>query len=294
MLFNTSPTHNKPILTFVENVSPLYFEPQGLFTIPFWEKETRIDLEQKKILLAGNVLNQPIVARLLQSWNAQVDLASDGLNVIEKVYLNEYDLILIDLEMQLMDGWTTAKFLRQRLHLQIPIIALSNIVQQIDSQTLLIAGFNGYLHKPIYPQSLCQLIQNLKTNQLPSSNSSNKSTIHSIDLEFIKEISNNDLQFIKDILYIFEEQTTEIIQQVPLFQTTHQAKNLRALVHKYKSSANSVGNKKLYNLCNQMEKETLQNEPQWNEINQQCDSLLPECRKILTEIPNILLKLEAA
>ncbi len=253
-----------------------------------------IDLKQAKILLIGTAINQHTLSFLLQSWNAKVEIASDGLMALEKIYFNQYDLIFMNLEMDIMDGWATAKFIRQRLNLQMPLIALTNIIQQIDSETLTKAGFNGHLSQPIYTSSLFQLLHTLQIEALFTKQSNNKQKISCIDIDFIKKIANNDLSFVRDIIHLFEEHTSEVIQQLPLLHTNHQAKGLNALVHKYKSSANNVGNKKLYQLCNQMEKETQKNEPQWHEIEQQCNSLLPECQKILSEIPFVLQKLEAA
>ncbi|MEZ4886260.1 MAG: response regulator [Chitinophagales bacterium] len=294
MIIYRSPLLNHPKAIALEDISPFPFNMEIPLLPLYVNKQTNINLLQAKILLAGNVINPQLATLLFQSWNGQIDTANDGIETIEKVYFNQYDLILIDLQMPIMDGWELAKFIRTRLHLQTPLIALSSTIQSIDEEALTIAGFDNYLHKPIYPQSLCNLMCVLEMNK----NNLNKSDIPkvttSIDIAFIKKLSNNDSEFVQEIIRLFEEQTTEMIVQLPLLQSNREAFALNALVHKYKSSANSIGNKKLYKLCDQVEKETRREEPQWMQIAEHCDSIMPECKKILEEIPKILVILKAA
>ncbi|MGB1242534.1 MAG: response regulator [Chitinophagales bacterium] len=264
------------------------------FVPPFnLHKEFSINLLEAKILLVGDIANQDITTALLESWNAEVHLVKDGIEAIEKIYLHKYDFALIDLQIPLMDGWEIAHFIRKRLHRKFPLIALSTSIEQFDQAILDKAGFNAYLHKPIYPKSLYNLIKVLRT-KMPMKKHKAKPLNHSIDVEFMKKMVGNDTGFIREIINIFEVQTEEIIQKLPHIKTTQQTEALKELVHKYKSSANSVGNKILFELCNQMENETRQQEPKWTEIKNHCESLIPECEKVLKEIPAILVSLKAA
>ena len=294
MIININPMLNAPNLIPMRYASPFPFGIQHSLSIMSFDEAIHFNLNQAKILLAGNTVEQKKLLSLLQSWNAEVDIVTDGLEMIEKVYLKKYDLIFIDLELSMMDGWQAAKLIRTRLKFSTPLIALLNAEQKIDESVLTTAGFNASLNKSIYYQSLYHILCKLGIGQDFSKQNKEATKFLTIDIDFIKKLANNDMVFVREIVRIFEEQTLEMIEQLTSLLTTHQTKNLNALVHKYKSSANSVGNKKVYQLCNEMEDKTRQKEPQWEEIQDQCGSLLPECQKILAEIPGILLKLEAA
>lgn len=283
-IFNTS---HLPLPPSTNTWSPLSFGSASPFNL-YLHKELTINLQEAKILLVGDISNQKITTELLESWNAEVHVVKNGIEAIEKVCRHKYDLALIDLQMPLMDGWEIAFFIRKRLHRKFPLIALSASIERFDQKTLDNAGFSAYIHKPIYPKSLYNLISVLKT-KMPMNSSSN-----SIDVEYMKKMVGDDTKFIREIIQLFGLQTKEIIQKLPHIKTAQQTEALKNLVHKYKSSANSVGNKILFELCNQMENETRQHEPKWAEIGSHCDSLLPECEKVLKEIPKILVSLKAA
>ena len=289
---NTTLDYSPPML--IQKSIPMtpFEKEKSLLNLSPLNHETALDLKQAKILLAGNVLNQKKISLLFQSWNGQVHTANNGVEVIEKIYFTQYDLILIDLQMLIMDGWETAKFIRTRLRQKMPLIAISSSIHQIDEKTLTTTGFNGHLYKPIFPQALYNLIQILEIDTPSSPQNDTTMVSSSIDIQFIKELAGNDNEFIREIIYIFEEQTKELIEHIPILQSTQQVSTLNAMVHKYKSSANSVGNKGLHNLCGQMEKETRKENPQWAKINQHCDTLLLECKKILVEVPTILAELQ--
>ncbi|MFK7908939.1 MAG: response regulator [Chitinophagales bacterium] len=295
MVANRNSIFNKPYLPLPPSTttwSPLPFGIVSPFNL-YLHKEPSINLQQAKILLVGDITNQKITTALLESWNAEVHLVKSGLEAIEKVCLHKYDLALIDLQMPLMDGWEIAFFIRKRLRRKFPLIALSASIEQFDQEILNNAGFNSYIRKPIYPQTLYNLISVLKT-KMPMKKHNITPPSHSIDVKHMKEMLGNDTGFIREIIHIFGLQTEEIIQKLPHLKTAQQTEALKDLVHKYKSSANSVGNKILFELCNQMENETRKHEPKWAEIESHCDSLIPECKKVLKEIPEILVSLKAA
>jgi len=288
MVANRNSILNKPYLPLPPNTNtwlPLPFD----LMYPF-----NLNLQKAKILLVGNIANQEVITTLLESWNGEVHTANDGIEAIEKIYLHKYDLALIDLQMPLMDGWQMAQFIRKRLKRQFSLIALSASIEQFDQEILDNSGFNAYLHKPIYPQSLYNLIKALKIDMSVKKQNKKTHPRNSIDIEHMKKMVGNDMGFIHEIINIFGEQTKEIIQKIPHIKTTEQTEALKDLVHKYKSSASSVGNKVLFELCNQMENETRKHEPKWTEIRSHCDSLIPECKKVLKEIPEILISLKAA
>jgi signal transduction histidine kinase/DNA-binding NarL/FixJ family response regulator len=108
-------------------------------------------LKDGKILLVeDNKINQEIILGLLENTNIQIQIANNGKEAIEIFTQNisQYDLILMDLQMPIMDGFEATKIIRT-LHSTIPIIALSANVMKEDIQKTKQALMNEHLSKPI-------------------------------------------------------------------------------------------------------------------------------------------------
>ena len=109
----------------------------------------------KLLLVEDNAINQEIETELLGDLGFTVDTANDGSIALEKVKHSQpgdYDLILMDIQMPVMDGWQSARAIRalpDPALAQIPIIALSANAFQSDRQTSLECGMQAHLPKPL-------------------------------------------------------------------------------------------------------------------------------------------------
>ena len=128
---------------------------------PAQEDTLQRDLEGCRILLAeDNAINRIIACEILQQLGAVVDEAHDGLEAVEKVQKNEYDIVLMDIQMPQMDGLTATRILRKNPRFQnLPIIAMTAHAMSKDYQESLDAGMQEHVTKPIDPQLLCAAIQ---------------------------------------------------------------------------------------------------------------------------------------
>lgn len=112
-----------------------------------------------KILLAeDNEANQKLTKMMLERLGHQVELAADGQQVLDKVQINHYDLIFMDMQLPKMDGLTATKILRKQGYLG-PIVAITANAMKQDRQLCLDAGMNNFLSKPIKQKQLTQIIQ---------------------------------------------------------------------------------------------------------------------------------------
>jgi CheY-like chemotaxis protein len=117
------------------------------------------------ILIAeDNKLNQKIVYYILHKQNAKVTLASNGKEAIDLLLNNPYDILLLDLHMPVMDGYSAARSIRTELKNSIPIIALTASISDEDNGTCLQTGMNACISKPFDSDDLCKLILRLTKN----------------------------------------------------------------------------------------------------------------------------------
>lgn len=111
----------------------------------------------KILLVDDNVINQKVAQKFLTRWETSVTVASNGLEALEKVKQEEFDVILMDIQMPEMDGIEASKSIRQMddpLVSQTPIIALTAAAMNQEKEQAFEAGMNDYVCKPFNPTEL--------------------------------------------------------------------------------------------------------------------------------------------
>ena len=128
--------------------------------------KTEFDLRGKKILLAeDNELNREIVTAILEDAGIEVTSVKDGIEAVEAAAASapgQYDLILMDIQMPLMDGYTATREIRTLKNPEIadiPIIALTANAFDSDRKKALRTGMNGYIAKPISMEKLMEVMR---------------------------------------------------------------------------------------------------------------------------------------
>ena len=120
----------------------------------------------KKILLTeDNELNREIAVELLKEEGFILDTAEDGTIAVEKMRTakpNQYDLILMDIQMPLMDGYEATRQIRKLKNSEtanIPIVAITANAFEEDRQKALEAGMNEHVSKPIDMERLLEAVR---------------------------------------------------------------------------------------------------------------------------------------
>ena len=117
-------------------------------------------IEGRVLLAEDNPTNQFVMMKLLRDMGLQVDLAENGLEVVERLRLQPYDLILMDVQMPKMDGLAATRIIRalpQRS--DTPIVALTANAFVDDRDRCLEAGMNGFLSKPVEARLLRETLE---------------------------------------------------------------------------------------------------------------------------------------
>jgi len=121
-------------------------------------KDNSIDIKDLKILVVeDNPINSLLLKKIFQKWNNIPDFSKDGLEALEKHKSNNYDLILMDVHMPLLDGYETSKQIRNLPDIKkasVPIIALTASVSINLKEKIREAGMDDYLSKPYNSKEL--------------------------------------------------------------------------------------------------------------------------------------------
>lgn len=114
----------------------------------------------KVLLVEDNEVNRKVAARILDSLGCEVSVAVDGLEAVEAVQADRYDLVLMDVQMPRMDGYTATSTIRNlpRPIRDIPIIAMTANALEGDREACLQAGMDGYVAKPVRRDTLREAI----------------------------------------------------------------------------------------------------------------------------------------
>lgn len=123
-----------------------------------------IDTNKKVLLVEDNELNYEIAKTVLEEAGFRVDGASNGKEAVDKASDNAYDVILMDIQMPIMDGYEATKELR-RLGNKTPIIAMTANAFSEDRKKAKDVGMDGYIAKPIDVNKLVSTIMNILGDQ---------------------------------------------------------------------------------------------------------------------------------
>jgi signal transduction histidine kinase/DNA-binding response OmpR family regulator/HPt (histidine-containing phosphotransfer) domain-containing protein len=118
-----------------------------------------IELERirgsRVLLVEDNELNREVALGLLEDAHLSIDIAENGQVAVEKITKHNYDLVLMDMQMPVMDGLAATRAIRLKLQFQtLPIIAMTANVMESDREKCTDAGMNDHLAKPIDPEAL--------------------------------------------------------------------------------------------------------------------------------------------
>ena len=117
------------------------------------------DLGQAKILLVEDTpFNILFTTQLLEGWNTVIDVAENGAIAVEKIQTQSYDLVIMDLHMPVMDGYTATRKIRE-FNQHTPIIALTASATKDIEQKIFDAGMQDFVTKPFNPDDLFFKIQ---------------------------------------------------------------------------------------------------------------------------------------
>ncbi len=196
------------------------------------EKENlNIEYRNIKTLVVEDIpLNQLLMKTLLEDFKFECDIASNGKLAIKKLQTNSYDIILMDLHMPEMNGFETTDYIRNTMHSDIPIIALTADVTTVDLNKCEAVGMNDYISKPVEEWVLYNKIVGLvnksallnpflekqnaivleETIQKKSDNEKSKY----VDLTYLKQRTKSSPKLMTEIIAIFLEQTPALISSM--------------------------------------------------------------------------------
>jgi PAS domain S-box-containing protein len=215
-----------------------------------WEKGDYGLLENIKVLLVeDNKLNRLVASNTLALYNMQITEATNGQEAIECIKKEDFDLILMDLQMPVMDGITATKIIRTKLHKETPIIALTANAFKKEIAVCLSSGMNDYVIKPFEEHELYRLMASNLANiplELPavSKDASAEQVVESrqlYDLNKLHEMSRGNDDFVRKMINVFLDSIPLALSQITIALNEEDFITVSKTAHKIKPSIDNMG-----------------------------------------------------
>jgi len=164
------------------------------------------------LVVEDNEMNQKLITKILEIWDVTFDLSINGMEAISLTQQKQYDMILMDINMPIIDGVEATNIIRkdkQNLNHKTPIMAMTAAALLEEKNKALQAGMNDYITKPFSPNILLDKIYYLmnKDSQRPASKmlevDNETTTTPTFDLEYLYNFSNGDQKFVHDMVQTF-------------------------------------------------------------------------------------------
>ncbi len=215
--------------------------------------EVETDFKNIKILVVEDMpLNQLLMKTILDDFGFERDIAENGKIAIEKLQEKTYDIILMDLQMPIMNGFEATEHIRNTLKSDIPIIALTADVTTVDLAKCKVVGMNDYIAKPVDEQILHNKIIELVNKTIPTNaiqdeettlknNQTKNQTTRYTNLEYLRIKTKSNPKLVKEMISIYLQQTPPLLEAMRESIIDKDLKLLAASTHKIIPSFSIMG-----------------------------------------------------
>ena len=204
-------------------------------------------LTGRRILLVDdNDFNREVGRELVELAGATVDTADDGAQAVAAVAAGAYDLVLMDLQMPVMDGYTAARLIRASRP-ELPVIALTAHAMVEEKARVLDAGMNDILTKPILPDLLyAMLLRWLESGGRqaaagPAAAAADVGTAKILDLDLALTRVNGNKEMLERFLRLFRERNSGCVAEIGAALAAEDLTSARRIVHSLNGGAGTVG-----------------------------------------------------
>jgi len=201
--------------------------------------------------------------KILDRWKIKFRLAENGIEALEVLKEEKYDLLFMDVRMPGIDGLKTTQFIREEMKISesdMPVVFISAASMNEDLEKYKKAGMNAFLQKPFTEEMLLSAILEVTGNK--SESDFNEAGIinnkpgrdGNLDLHNLYHLSGGDEEFVKQMLFSFITTTEKGLNELKEAVTKQQLESAADISHKIQPPCRHIGAMDLYNLLNKIER----------------------------------------
>ena len=262
----TKPIRKNQLLKIIAKWIPDYVDASE-------ESEHPVSLSEKQVLLVDdNMINLMMAQEMLKDLGVQVTTAQDGKEALELTQSSLFDLILMDCQMPVMDGFEATREIRalqqQGAIDTVPIIALTANAMKGDREMCLEAGMDDYLSKPVKKDTLKETLLSWFaktdiTNNTPDNTQDSDAldqaetltSLGAIDHELLNTFRSIMKDAFDESMQVFITESQALMAQLNEAVSAEDVKAITMVAHTLKSSSSALGLTKLSQSCMSLEQE---------------------------------------
>lgn len=237
-----------------------------------------VRLKANLLVVEDNLINQKIATKLLESRGAKVEVAHDGQEALQKISKTNYDLILMDCQMPILDGYQATKEIRETLKLKIPVIAMTAHALQGDREKCLAAGMNDYITKPIDKVQLFKMLDfwlNTTQRNETGMREVQENDTYGVRLGEIEREHGSEL--LVELIDLFLQDYPPKMQLMQTACANGEFNQVKYYAHLFRSGSANLGAQALAEHCFNLEENLSEMNPE--QIKQACDKIVSEYEK---------------
>ncbi|MBL0199867.1 MAG: response regulator [Chitinophagaceae bacterium] len=210
--------------------------------VEFEEAQTGlITFNNTAVLVAeDNPVNQLLITKLLNQYAIRPEIKENGMEVLEALKTQHFDLLLLDIQMPLLDGYKTCMAIRENGNV-IPVVAMTAYVMDAEKEKCKAAGMNDYLAKPIDEDELKKILQKYLGEFIQPSQKRDEINTNS----FLLQLAGGDMQMAGKILEQVKLEIPVEILKLKKIISQNNIEALPAVCHNLISSISPLGNDSL-------------------------------------------------
>ncbi len=194
------------------------------------------------LAVEDNELNRMVLQVILKKCEVVVSIAHNGQEAIDMIQEDEYDIVLMDVQMPIVDGLEATKYIREELKYTTPIIGLSANAMREEVEICKQAGMNDYLVKPYSERALVEVMKkwsSLEAIIVEETSSENDGS--ELDISMLKQYVGNDTNVLRDVVSGYLEHLPPQLDRLELALVGSDVLALRHELHQLKASMEIIG-----------------------------------------------------
>src|SRR5690554_4407493 len=205
-------------------------------------------MKNKKVLIVDdNALNRKVFENII-GYSYHYEVATNGLEAIDLIKKQRFDIVLMDIQMPKLDGISALKIIKAENLTSSPIIAISAYSNQADRDYFLGTGFDDFMSKPLRPKDLLEAIHHYVSKSAKLEADSSTEVYSDLDESVMEKLMKyNTVENIKTVYLDFLEEAEGLVEEIKYLIENKTFSEIHEKLHILKGNSGTLGAQKLFN-----------------------------------------------
>jgi CheY-like chemotaxis protein len=194
------------------------------------------------LAVEDNELNRMVLQVILKKCEVVVTIAHNGQEAIDLIQQQEFDMVLMDVQMPIVDGLEATKYIRDELKMTTHIIGISANAMREEVEICKQAGMNDYLVKPYSERALVEVMKKWSAEVIATEATVDwNEVVEELDLSVLKQYVGNDIDTLRDVVSGYLKHLPPQLDRLELALVGSDILALRHELHQLKASMEIIG-----------------------------------------------------